>query len=252
MGNFIFGYNFKSYTATASSTEPGYPVANIYDYEHPRLQWRSMSIASEQWVKAYTGATNITLRGVMLNDVNFTNIKIQHNTTDSWPGTSADYTVTQDERTGRYKIYVPFNASAKYVRIVIPAQAVTDNLPAFRIGCLIILDTIVELSVNPSFPYTYDADEKMATNEFESGGFDDVNLGARIWSGSFGFQVHDRAYESEIWWLNRIGKNANLVFYENCGDRSKCYQCRRRTPVQVVWDHPFANTIQTLTFREKY
>jgi len=249
--NFKFGYNFVPYTASASTADTEFPVTNLYDYEHALRQWRSTTIGSDQWVKAYTGASAITLKGIMISDVNFTSILVQINTTDSWPGTSVAYTVTMDQRTGRYKIYVSFNSvSVKYIRISIPAQATTDGLSYFRMGTLVVLNSVFEFTENPTFPYAFTADEKMITNDFESGGYEDVNLGPLLWEGNFGFAVHERSLESEINIFNRMYKSANLVFFENYTDPALCYICRRRTPIQVSWDSTNINSIQTMTFKE--
>jgi hypothetical protein len=250
--NFKFGYNFVAYTASASTADTEFPVTNLYDYEHALRQWRS-TVITASWVKAYTGSSAITLKGIMLNDVNFTDILVQINTTDSWPGTSVGYTVTMDQRTGRYKIYIAFDSvSVKYIRIYINAQTPTDGLSYFRIGTFIVLNSVFEFTDNPTFPYVCTADEKMITNDFESGGYEDVNLGPLIWEGNFGFEVHQRTLESEVNIFGRMYKSANLVFFENYTDSALCYICRRRTPLQISWDKPTVNSIQTMTFREIY
>ena len=112
------------------------------------------------------------------------------------------------------------------------------------------MNSVFEFTENPTFPYAFTADEKMITNDFESGGYEDVNLGPLLWEGNFGFAVHERSLESEINIFSRMYKSANLVFFENYTDPALCYICRRRTPIQVSWDSTNINSIQTMTFKE--
>lgn len=251
MGNFIFGYNFLDGTDTASSENPSYPLSNIKDYEHLKRHWRS-TVITESWVKRNFGQPK-NLLAVCLDDVNFTTVTIQGNATDTWtsPAFSQVFTISKDKRTQRYKGYLTLSGfNYKWLRILIPAQTPVDGLSAFRIGRLVCLNTVFELSESHGFTYEYSADEKMETNEFLSGSFEDINRGDFCWQGSFSIDMQLRTNEDEIWRLNALKKNANLVFYENNNDTTKFYVCRRRTAIEVTWKDVGINSIKTLSFRE--
>lgn len=249
MANFSFGYNFVSGTDATSSVDSAYPLSNIAVYDHLKWQWRSL--VSTQVTITRDFGTAQTLNAVMLNDVNFASVYIEGSANNStWPF-SQSFTVSKDERVQRYKLYAALTGfNYRYLRIRMPAQTPTDGLTVFRMGTLVCLNTVLTMSENPDYPYDYSADEKMKTTEFESGGYEDINLGDIYWEGSFGFKTYAQTNEADFWTLNSLKKNAFLVFYENNADTSKAYLCKRRTAISVSWTLPQYSDIQTLKFRE--
>src|SRR4030042_2463084 len=161
MGNFIFGYDLLSLTGamiTVSSEDSNYPKANMLDLAHLRRHYRSLVITETTIVIDFSSAKAI--KAVLLNDVNFTNVYIQGNDTDVWtsPSFSQQFTISEDKRVQRYKLYTALTGfNYQYMRIKITAQTPTDGLSVFRIGTLVVTETILELSRNPSIPYEYQA-----------------------------------------------------------------------------------------------
>lgn len=250
MGNFLFGHTFVSYTPTASSTDPDYPVANLYDYEHPKRPWKSWGYPEVTIVCDYGSAKAIV--GVFLNDVNFTDVYIQGNAADSWgsPSFSQQFTVSKDERTVKWKLYAALTGfNYRYLRIRIPAQVPQDG-SAYRIGTLVCLNTVLGMTNNPTPPYDYSADEAVRVVEFPSGATEKINLGDLAWKGSFSFDPYLKVNESDFWTLNSIKKDQNLVFFENETDTSKAYLCRRDAAIEVSWHLPNAVRTNRLEFRE--
>ncbi len=253
MANFLFGYDFVSYSAVASSEDSNYPATNLSVYGFTKRHFRSLVSTEVTIVFDFTTAKALT--GVLLNDVNFTDVYIEGHATDSWgaPSFSEQFTPAQDERTQRYKLYAALTAfNYRYMRLRIPSQAPVGSLSVFKIGTLVCLDTALTLTTNPAFGYKYSANEQVAINEFESGGDERVNLGDLLWKGGFAFDAYDRTDESDLWTLNNIKKDENLVFFENRGDVSKVYLCRRDTAIEVSW---FANeSVRTsrLEYKEIY
>lgn len=256
MGNFKIGYNFVPFTPTASTSASGYPATNLSVYGHTKRHWRSTVTTETTIVFNYAAAKSIV--GIVLSDVNFTACYIQACATDSWPGTyrlpavSGNLTVSKDERTQRYNIFIPATFNLQYSRLVITSQTPTDGAAYFRIGTAVHLNTVLTLTANPFLPYEYSADEKTVTNEFESGGYEVVNLGDLIWEGAFSWTYLNATNEGEIWTINGLKKDANLIFYENISDTSKVYLCRRRSVIEVSELSVDVRRIPTVTLREVY
>jgi hypothetical protein len=256
MGNFIFGYNqlLTASMLTVSSEDANYPKANMLDLGHLRKHYRSTVITEVTIVIDFSTAKAVKL--VFLNDVNFTNVYIQGNTTDTWtsPPFSQQFTISQDKRVQRYKLCAVLTGfNYRYMRIRIPGQTPTDGLSAFRIGTLFVTETTLELSRNPTPPYEYGAPKaKPQIIEFLSGTVEKVGRSdLKIWEGSFGFNSYERDDEDELWTLDAIDEDYYLIFYENLGDNSKGYLCQRDGSVKVSWGNQPNNVdIATLIFRE--
>jgi hypothetical protein len=251
MGNNVsFGHSFCSYTPSASTSDTDYPVTRLYDYEHARRYWKS-TVATDSWVKADLGSSKL-IKGILINYVNFGSCSIQANATDVWtsPTYNQSVTVAAHNLTGRYQHFVLPNVTLRYVRIFIPTQTPNDGTSVFRMGTLVILTSNLEVAKNPDLGLNESADEVMVTNEFESGNYEDVNLGARIWQIQMEWKSYNRASMTDFGTLNRLNKDANLLFYMNNGDATEAFICRRRTAIEAEWRLPYDNRIPTLTFKE--
>ena len=256
MANFLFGCNqlLTVSMLTVSSEDVSYPKANMLDLGHLRRHYRSSVITEVTIVIDFLTAKACKL--AFLNDVNFTDVYIQGNATNTWtsPSFNQQYAISQDKRVQRYKlcaILTGFNY--RYMRIKIPAQTPIDGLSAFRIGSLFVTDTaLLTLSKNPSHPYEYQAPKaKPYVTEFLSGGAEKINRGdIKIWQGSFGFNYYERTAEDDLWSLDALDEDEYLIFYENMNDTSKGYLCQRDGAIRVSWDRPKTLNIANLTFKE--
>ncbi len=256
MGNFIFGYNFVDFTPTASGETSPYVDDNLKLWQFPIRHYRSPNTLETTIV--FDMATAHALLSVAMVDVNFSQFHIEGNDTNVWtspsfryPAVSGELSTTKDPETGRRSVYVPLSAfNYRYSRLVIPSQTPDNGDAYFRIGNVFLVDTLLELADNPSFPYEHSAYEKIRATEYESGGFEDVVLGGAIWRGSFGWDVSVREHAGDFWTLNSLGKNAILLFYENLGEDWRVYAIKRRTDIQLTWTDTSINRIQTLSFQE--
>lgn len=240
MPNFLFGYSankdnkFVDYTPVADSQDTNYPASNLKDYHHLKRHWRSL-VTTEVKIVCDMAAAK-TLMAVMLDDLNFTSVYIEGSADNVTYPFSQLFTISKDERVDRYKAYLVLTGfNYRYLRVRIPAQTPTDGLSAFRIGRVIALDTQLELPINPSYPYDYEAPKKYKKIEFESGGIEKINTGSnKIWHGDFGIEVFVRDTEgSTLWQLDAIDEDQLLVFYENRGATNKAYICMRDNSLKV-------------------
>lgn len=255
MGNFIFGYNFVDFTAVASGETSPYVAANLKLWAYPRRHWRSPNTTVTNIVLDMT--TSKALQALVLGDSNFSQCHIEGNATDVWTAPSFRYpvagelTITKDPETARRSVYVPLTAfNYRYLRIVIPAQTPDNSNTYFRIGSVVLLDTLLELKRNPAYPYDTLADEKIKQVEFESGAEEDVVLGDAIWKGTCRWEKCLPEYLSDFWTINSLGKSALLVFYENNGEDWRAYVVKRRTAVERSWTTSNLHAIQSVTFKE--
>ncbi len=248
---FIFGSSFITYSVSASTESNDYPSTNIANLNHLKRHYRNGSTGATTLSCFLSDITNIS--GIFIDDVNFTDLTLTHSSTTAFTtSTATTYTVTQDERNQRYKIYCPLSTAIKAFKIVIPTQQPIDGLSLFRIGRVAVLSTsTVTLSVDPQYPYDITADYRIKTNEFLTGAYEDILLGSNlIWEGSFGWNARNRAYESELWTLNSYNHNQNLFFFENRNDFSKAYLCRKRNNFKISWEDADSEQIDTITLRE--
>jgi hypothetical protein len=249
MGKFKFGYNFLGYTPVGSNTDPNYPDSNLNLYFKP-LQVCRTTVTTQVTFSIDFGVAKAVL-AAMLNDVNFTSVYFSGSADNATWGAEQHFTIGKDERVQRYKIFAALDGfNNRYLRIRIPGQATTDGAAFFRIGAAVFMDTVLELAEAISYPYDYSADEEILTSKMPSGGEEDTVLGDAIWQGSFGTDPLSPSNEGDYWTLNAIGKSGPLVFFENLGDTSKVYICRRRSAIQVSWKTKNRDSIQKITFKE--
>ena len=238
MGNFKFGYNFVTIAAIEVDTEDAnYPMSNLVLDSNPKRQYRT-TVQTQSRIYYNFGAVAKAVKIVELTDVNFVNILIAGNNTSDWTTPlfpDQAFTISKNIETQRYNLCAVLTGfNCQRLRLTIPAQTPLD-LSVFRVGSMVCCDTVLELADSPAFPYKYSASEAMKKNEFESGGEERINLGDLIWRGSFGFDLYAKTAESDFWILNSVLKHQNIVFFENLGDTSKSYLCRRDSGIEVLW-----------------
>jgi hypothetical protein len=249
MGNFTFGYTLVDYTPTASSEDSNYPIANIKDYAHLKRHFRSQVATEVTIVLDFVSAKVVQV--MLLDDVNFADVYIQGNATNVWdtPSFSQQYTISKDAETQRYRlceILTGFNY--QYMRIKIPAQTPVDGLSVFRIGRIACMTSKIEFTDNPSFPYRHSASYPEPLEvKFPSGGDEQVEQGDyKIWQGEFGFDRLEKTNEPQLWLLDSLKPTDYLIFYENLGDASRGFFCKKKSQLEVEWGKP--KTIKTNTY----
>jgi hypothetical protein len=244
MSNFTFGYSalkdnkFVDYTPVASSEHASYPDDNLKIYAKTKRHWRSVVTTNVNIVCTFSGTKNII--GIFLNDVNFTAVTIG--------GTA--FTVTKNPWTQRYNLYAVKSVTGTSVTLTIASQTPVDGAAYFRIGSIVFLDTVLTLAKNPSFPYEYGVEDNIKTNKLPSGNETDILQGGLLWKGSFGFNGMLLANVSDASTLSGLLRNQYIVFYENNGDTSMAYLCRRRSTIDVSWSKPKTVDIKTISYQE--
>ncbi len=253
MGNFIFGYSaakdnkFLDYTPTATSEDSEHLATNLKLYANPKQDWRGL-VATDTVITLAFGSAKVVLT-IALIDVNFTACYITENGTFRHPA-AGNLTISQDEGTGRYDAYIALTGfNFANLNLHIPTQTPLFSESVFRIGSVICLDTKMELIANPH-EYEPEFDEKMKTNEFESGGFEDINLGDIFWQGTMNFPTINSAQITQFMTLNTLKKDQLLLFYENENNTSKVYVCKRRSVIGVSYSPGSCADIKSIIFRE--
>jgi hypothetical protein len=258
MGNFIFGYDFVAVSAITSDNEDSdYPIDNVLLYNNVRRHFRNSDEGLSSEIVLDMGSAK-ALTAVVLYDVNFTQVIIEGNSSDSWsaPPFSQQFDVFLDERTGMYKRYIELSGfNYRYLKIGIEAdEPTTDGVGYHRIGAIVPLDTTLEFTYNPSWPYEYSADDTTRVLELPSGNVRRVKLGERRWKGTFEFNPGRATIENDLWVLNRIEKNQVIVFFENINPADsdqeaytgKVYLVYRNNPIGLKYESP--NTIKVPQF----
>jgi hypothetical protein len=253
--NFVFGYDFLGASSITSDNEDSdYPIDNVLLEESPQIQFRNSSAASATNIVIDLGAVK-SIVALALYDVNFGNVIIEGNNTDSWgsPAFSQAYTITLDERTNRYKLCTILdNFSFRYIRVVIGAgETILDSLSVHRIGSIIVVDSVVALSKQFSYGYEYRVDSEVKENVFECGGVEKINAGAVKWEARFTWDPNLKQNEAEVWTINGITKDKLLIFFENT-EADKVYLCHRFTPIKLKYDTPKTVRIPSFEFKENY
>ena len=246
----MFCSSFTTFISSASSNNTSYPVANIQNIDNIGLHFRNNSTVNCTIMCDLGAVKNIS--GVFIDDVNFAAMTLIHSTTTAFTAsTSATYTIAKDSPF-RYKHFCALATSVKALKIVIPTQSPIDGTTYFKIGRVgVISNSTLTLQVNPQFPYRKRYLDFIETNEFPSGGFEDVEVGGKIaMECDFGWNARNTTYGTDIRTLAEWKRNQNLFFFENKSDYSKAYICRRRTILSQSLDDADAESIETITLRE--
>ncbi len=237
-GKFIFFYNFIDYTPVASSENLNYPAANLKIYNRLKKHYRSAVIAEVSIVCDF-GSSKI-VSAIMLDDANFSNIKIQGNDMNIWDSPPYEEAITLmfDERTRRHKaIVMSAGFNYRYARIIILAQPPLDGLSIFRLGRLIFAEMGISFTKNPSFPYRFSAPRKYLKIEFEGGGIEKVLLESyKKFESSATLKRTSRSNEYQLWDIDNIDEDEAFIFFENLGDNSKAYVCQKDNSLEVIWE----------------
>lgn len=225
MGNFIFGHTCPSFTVSATSNATDYTCSDLANFTNLRKGWRSTTTA--QQTLDFTFSSSQAVVGVVIDDVNFTAIKIG----------GTDYTISRDARVNRYKIYADKTATGSTFQIIVPIQTPIDSSSYFRIGrvMFIISANKILLNQNISWPYPANAEQPYSKTTFESGGVEIIRLGDYFaFSCSMKFNYANRTTEGQILVLNTVNMNTPIVLYENNSDTSKVYVCYKEGGIEVI------------------
>lgn len=151
-------------TITASSVDALFPAANLKEYDPAVIFKAGGFLADVTLVIDLLVARSV--KNIWLNNANFVNATLQANDTNSWtsPAVSKNVTLAADD-VGVIKGYFELSLNSyRYIRILIPVQALTDgeNVPSLGnviVGSDVTLSPVSKWSpdVNHEF-YSFVAD----------------------------------------------------------------------------------------------
>ncbi len=254
----IYSNDFIAASAiTAQSTASGFDPDNVQDYWRLKRRWRMDSADKSNInpiLRIDMGAAK-TVEAIFLNDINFDKVLILGHASDlgtDW--TAADFTsgiisVSYDPVVGRYKVYIPHSAfNYRWIAPCVPttASAVGPYQTKWEVGTVVLLDTVTELSKNMS--YGYERGPKQDT--VDTGSHSSVATSEVYWEGTAKFKTRTVAQEAEVLALGKISMEDPMIFYENNGDTSKCYLCRRLSDYSGSQDAYNLVNGRPISFRE--
>lgn len=131
--------NMRTISSIAASSEAaGFAAANLLQHD-PALVWKAAAFSGNVTLTADLGAAG-QINFIWLNNANFLNATIQANSANTWdsPAVSKAAVMAEDD-VGVIKGVFEFSASPlRYVRVVIPVQALTDGSSVPFLGNLIL------------------------------------------------------------------------------------------------------------------
>jgi hypothetical protein len=250
-----WGYDIIDFSVSSATSEnTSFPSSNLALPESFLRSWRSTD-TTEQIIVLSLGAS-YNLDCIYLDNCNFTSATIEVNDSDSWtsPNDSQSVTISQDPDTGRYRIWhEPTSTGDTHVRIVIPSQTPVDGESYFKIGRIIIPETVFMPEVNISWGYESEVTKAKRRNEFISGGHETVWLGNHLlWQSSLSWGYYPTDNLNDMKLLNRKLEEDYVLFYENIeSDTSKAYYCEKMSEISISRVGYNQNQIQNITLREK-
>lgn len=238
MGKIIISNDYISVAnaqITARTAEAAFPKVNVMDYWHLNRRFRAADVITNDYLLKFDLSNARSVVGVFLNDVNFDTVKLQADTDDTWAAGMVEdsvRTVSQNPITGRYQIYCPFSFTKRYHRLFIPTGtvAVGDYVAKWEVGSVVVLDSVIEFTVNMSYGYKEGGSHFYEDHVFPGGGMERSELGSLIqWWGEAVFGARTTTNEAQLWTINRYRMSVPLVFYVNDGNSYKAYLCSRDT-----------------------
>ncbi len=248
MGNVIITNKIKASSSTAitmRSNSARYPKKNALIYTNLGRRARSTDVTGSTWLfKLHLGSAKTKLEGIMLNDVNFSKIRIEASTVDSWasPSYATTKAVFLDSFVNRYKVYIPVNVNHMYIRGYIPAGAsvVGSVTTAWSISSIVLLTSAPRLAQNIAYGYTRRATKPYRDITLSYGGIRRVSLSSNLrWEADVPLGARASTDETELWTINAMDNAKPFVFYEGSSSSgiatSKAYLCLRSADYQGEW-----------------
>lgn len=119
--------SFQTFTATASSSQTGFPVTNIQNLD-PQIRWKASTYLADQSI-VFDFAAPAAPSAIFLNKCNFAGAVVQGNTSDSWgtPAFTQAISLVKDRCLNRKGWFALTGFSYRYMRILIAAGQTLDN-----------------------------------------------------------------------------------------------------------------------------
>ncbi|MGE0289113.1 MAG: hypothetical protein AB7I42_22695 [Bradyrhizobium sp.] len=264
MANFVtarYAHFVAPTTATASSSQSSFPATNVLSVTTPNTPWKgTATISTSDWVLLNFGAAT-SLAAIVIDHTNAATLTLKGKATDtSWGSpswTSGALTVSEDEHSGRRKLYhvptgtgSPFNY--QYLRIECGVSTSTDGSSNWRIGSVLCVSTISTWDTNTGFPHGPEAHEAVDDGLKAGGGGEPTSIGNRYAHIVLPTSTFTGSTQLQIWKdLLSQSRADPLMYYRNNGDDSEVYICHRLGVVRgPSLTAPNAYEIQSVVLRE--
>lgn len=140
------------YTATATSSLTGFPVANLNIVgAHPlTYSWRSNNQLTQQDLVLDMGVSK-AVQGVALLHLNFTAVELSYSTNGStyFSFAGSQFTVAREPFGVYYKLIVIQSVTARYLRVRIPTQTTVTGAGYFEVGMVWIAPLLASYPRGP-------------------------------------------------------------------------------------------------------
>lgn len=254
MANMKIGYNFVDYTIEEYATQDTLRVAiNLYEYDSITKAYWTADVTDE-FITLDLSATPPTLVAVFIDAVNFSQAVIKgKNTNVDWGTpdfTSGTVAISTDPTVDRKKLFFEPSSTFNYRYLRIEPASVDSGDSVFKIGRIVCLDTVYTFLHNPTWDYEKSAPLAIVVNEFKSGGFEVIKQGNhKVAKIEVDFSVPS-ATESTLWTLSNLDRSQRVILFENEGDTSKAYMCRRMDVISVIYNTYNTRKTSSFSYRE--
>jgi hypothetical protein len=180
-----------------------------------------------------------TVKVFKIDYCNFTSITIAGTT----------YTISRDKSTYRYGLVVVRTITGASISITIPAQSTTDGVTYFSIGRIVLMGSYIEFSANEQTNKSKAPYPEPIRNAFPDGGCEDVITGdLKRWEKIFSFEKNSKTNtNAELWLLDSLKPTDLILYFENEGDSSKGWLCKKKSNLEVEESSEWNDNILNIT-----
>lgn len=213
-------------TAGATTSASGFPASRMVSTSPPFVRgWRSTSTSSHTLTFTFSGSTAVV--GCVLYDVNFTTADVN----------GVAQTINADKYdsivSNRYKIWVPFTATASSQVVTIPGQTPADGAAYFKVGRVHFFTAYTELQQNPNpeMPITT-VDPQLTAGDIEGSVYESMSRGPVFIREDWSW-LGQTSYATELFTAAKIGRASPFILYHNLGTDSEVYYLQRISDVAI-------------------
>lgn len=223
---FVNFNNVPSATVGATSSATGFPASRLASTGAPYVRgWRSTGTSSQTLTFTFSGSTAVV--GAVLYDANFTTATVG----------GVSRTLSPDPYdsfgTNRYKLWVPFTATASSQTVTIGSQATTDSAAYFKLGRVHFFTAYTELQQNPKpdMPIT-GVDPQLTAGDETGSVYESMNRGPGFIREEWSW-LGQNSYTTELFTAAKIGRATPFILYHNLGTDSGVYYFIRTSEVST-------------------
>lgn len=215
-----------SATVGATSSATGFPASRLASTSAPFVRgWRSTSTSSQTLTFTFSGSTSVV--GAVLYDANFATATVG----------GVSRTLSPDPHdsflTSRYKLWVPFTATASSQTVTIGSQTPTDGAAYFKLGRVHFFTAYTELQQNPRPEMGITGVDPQLIAGDESGSvYESMSRGPGFIREEWSW-MGQNSYTTELFTAQKIGRATPFILYHNLGTDSEVYYMQRISEVGI-------------------